>query len=117
MVFFLSREFFIKLKCYKKRSFYMVNILLSRRFTKGYEKCPFFRHLTVFSCQYYRRRKKEMAAREMCPFITTPPSNDCYCINADSLKIPSFLEYCTNNFQRCNFYITHLKKTHVSPAR
>ena len=58
-----------------------------------------------------------MAAREMCPFITAPPSNDCYCINADSLKIPSFIEYCTNNFQRCNFYITHLKKTHVSPAR
>ena len=78
----------------------------------------FFRHLTVFSRLYLiEGGKKEMATREMCPFIKTPPSNDCYCINTDSLKIPAFLEYCTNNFQRCNFYITHLKKTHVSQAR
>ena len=55
-----------------------------------------------------------MAAREMCPFIKTPPSSDCYCVEVNSMKIPPFLEYCTNNFLRCNFYIAHLKKTHVS---
>lgn len=50
-----------------------------------------------------------MSMRELCPFIKSPPSSKCYCVEVNSQKIPNLLEYCAKNFLKCNFYITNIK--------
>jgi len=49
---------------------------------------------------------------ELCPLIKTPPSNYCYSVEINSLKIPDFLKYCGKEFRNCKFYADHIKKEH-----
>lgn len=44
---------------------------------------------------------KDIRDIQVCPFFNNPPTADCYCVDANSVNIPSILKYCVKDFNTC----------------
>lgn len=65
----------------------------------------------------YEKRKKEISSERRCPFIQRPPSNDCYCVNLNSLSIEALIYYCGKNFLECKIYRSLSSKNQIHSGK
>ena len=52
---------------------------------------------------------KESEKLSICPFIRKP-DKDCYCVNINSSKVISVLDYCGGAFKKCHIYKRLMEK-------
>lgn len=51
----------------------------------------------------------QMELKKLCPFVARH-SDECYCTNMNSQKVPLVLCYCWRGFEQCEIYRRFLKE-------
>jgi len=52
-----------------------------------------------------RNKKPSIESKNtLCPFVESPPSEDCYCVKMDSLSTRAAIDFCANNYWDCEIF-------------